>query len=145
MDKLTDKIIVLNNHTGLLQVGIRVAGEAEPLLLQLNIGANAVDAKLWEHAKKAKQVQLWMSTKSKAPDVQHGAMMVAESTGLPALDEESADKLLRETFDKGLLARWAAEEERVAIKTLVQNRIAEMERIEKNAVQESKQRAAAAK
>lgn len=138
-----DKTIVVNNQAQILQAQVALGEKgAEKHLIQLAPGANAVDTELWARAKKLKVVGIWLSTKASSVDSPQGSMMVAESLGLPALDAEGADKLLRATFDRKLLEQWERDESRVAIRQLVSARIAEMDRIKEQALAEVKAKSA---
>lgn len=137
-----EKVIVINNARGLLQFEVALGGN-DRRMVQLNPGANAVDAHLWKEGKKLATVGIWMKTKALAEDAPAGSFMVEETKGLPALNADKADKLLRATFDKALLVTWAQTETRDEIKELIVARQDEMERIAKDATAESRQKNAA--
>lgn len=130
----TEQKIIINNEARIMQVQLDHGGRNG--MLQLNPGANSVPAEKWAIAKSQALVQLWLKTDSEHYE-SHGAKMLVEQAGLPALDEVTADKMLREVLDKKLLARWAGEETRPAIRLAVQRRLDEIEQIEKAAIVEA--------
>lgn len=106
-------------------VFVPTAGEVTAQGLKLLPGVNDVDPDLWAKAKELKVIKHMLDNDELVEEIagKAGSQAITKITALP---DKAAYKVVRETLDADLLARWATEEKRPSVKSAIAAQLAKI-------------------